>query len=240
MTMRAASADEGYIGQALEFLRTCVSSTPLKKYEYLFEGGHDAHDALGDCLMEGLSSFQPDLERWGLTMESPEVFFDRLLLAPSLQATYLYRVCRALHLRGVERVPNVLAGVSRLLTGVQIYYSADIGPGLKVIHGHGTLIGAGCRIGSHFTIYQNVTVGDRLGKDSGTGKRPVIGDYVIASAGAQILGPITIGNRSIIGANSLVLHSVPENSIAAGIPAKVRVADMEEERFLDFWQAIKG
>ena len=238
--MPAANTDEDYIGQALQFLRTCVSSTPLKKYESLFEGGHDANDALRDCLMEGLSSFQPDLERWGLTIDSPEIFFDRLLLAPNLQATYLYRVCRALHLRDVDIVPNVLAAVSQLLTGVQIYYSANIGPGLKVIHGHGTIIGAGCRIGSHFTIYQNVTVGDRLGKDSGTGKRPVIGDYVIASAGAQILGPITIGFKTIIGANAVVIHSLPARCIAAGIPAKVKVADMEEERFLDFWQASKG
>ena len=225
---------DAFLASALDFLQMCVSSTQLKKYATAFDPS--ATELLGEGLTEGLAEFQSDLARWGLSFGSPDELFDRLLLAPNLQATYFYRISHALHARKVELIPDVIGVLSRFLTGVEIYYSASIGPGLKVIHGQGALIGGGCTIGSHFTIFQNATVGDRFGKT--TGQRPVIDDYVIASAGAQIIGPVTIGSRCVIGANSLVLHSVPENSIAAGVPAKIRVANMEEDAFLEYWRAV--
>jgi len=107
-----------------------------------------------------------------------------------------------------------------------------------VIHGVGTVIGSMCRVGSHFTAYQNVTIGDKLGRD--TGKRPEVGDYVIATAGAQILGSVTVGSRSVIGANAVVLRSLPERCVAAGVPARVVVADLSDEAFGEFWASIKG
>ena len=233
------AADE-FIPHALDFFRTCVSATQLRKYSGLFDSDGEApSQTVQDALSKSLKDFRSDLARWNLAFESPKELFDHLLLAPNLQATYFYRASRSLHLMNVELIPSVIATLSRLVTGMEIYYSTEIGPGLKVIHGAGSLVGAGCRIGSHFTIYQNVTVGDRLGKQTGTASRPIIGDYVIASAGAQILGPVEIGSKSVLGANSLIIHSVPENSISAGVPAKV-IANLTEEGFQDFWQAIKG
>ena len=89
-------------------------------------------------------------------------------------------------MRGIAEVPDAVSVLSRWMTGVEIYYSAEIGPGLKIIHGLGTVIGAGCRVGSHFTIYQGVTLGDKLAPETGPGARPVIGDHVIASVGCSV------------------------------------------------------
>jgi len=225
---------------ALDFLRSCLSSTPLEKFAGAFDSKSlENRRDLRQSIADSLEQFRPDLDRWSLAFEPAEPFFDRLLLAPNLQATYFYRFARALHLNGVEMLPNVVSTMCRLLTGMEIYYSAEIGPGLKVIHGSGSLVGAGCKIGSHFTIYQNVTIGDRLGRETGTGKRPVLGDHVIVAAGAQILGPVKIGSRSIIGANSLVIHSVPEGCISAGIPAKV-ISVLTDEDEHAYRNAIKG
>lgn len=96
----------------------------------------------------------------------------------------------------------------------EIYYSADIGTGLKINHGVGTVIGARCRIGNNCTIHQCCTLGDR------NGGRPVLGDNVTVYAGSLILGEICIGDNSIIGANSVVMKSYPDNSVIVGIPAK--------------------
>jgi serine O-acetyltransferase len=164
--------------------------------------------------------------------------FERLLFAPHLEAVYFYRISRACFLRDVKQVPQVIATLSRLLTGTEIYFSADIEPGLKLIHGLACVIGTGCRVGSGFTVYQGVTLGDKLGRD--TGKQPVIGDRVIVSAGAQVLGPVTIGSECVIGANSVVLDSVPSRSVVAGAPAKVKIANLSDQAFGEFWAAIKG
>ena len=239
LDMRSEGYSEECIAQSLEFIRACIRHTPLRRYSRLFRLDEvGVTGAMAGSLVEGFEQFRTDLARWSLSFESPKDLFDYLLLAPSLQATYFYRTCRALHLREVQFAPNVLATISRLLTGIEIYYSADIGPGLKVIHGIGTVIGAGCKIGSRFTVYQGVTIGDSLGSD--TGKRPVIGNDVIASAGSQVLGAVSVGSKTIIASNAVVIHSLPDRCIAAGVPAEVKVADLPEARFHEFQNAIKG
>jgi serine O-acetyltransferase len=218
------------------FLHAALLATPLRPHASPFEPSR-AEAALGDILVEALGAFEPDLTRWSLVFETPEKLFARLRLAPHLEATFLYRLCRGLFARKVEELPDVIATLSRLVSGMEIYYSAEIGPGLKIIHGLGTVIGAQCRIGSEFTVYHGVTVGDRLG--GRTGDRPVIGDRVIASAGAQVLGPVTVGSETVIGAGAVVLDSLPERSVAVGVPARV-ASRLSDEAFSDFWRSIKG
>jgi serine acetyltransferase len=233
------NTDRAWIAESAEFLRSALSSSPLGRYAGLFESDRVASDrSLEDCLLRSLEDFTADLARWQLQLDDPKDLFERLLLAPQLEATYFYRVSRACFLRGVERAPLVIAALSRLLTGTEIYFSAEIGPGLKLIHGLGSVIGTGCRIGRSFTVYQGVTIGDKLGKE--TGKQPVIGDRVIASAGAQVLGPVTVGSETVIGANSVVLDSVPGRCVVAGAPARIKVANLSDEAFGEFWAAIKG
>ncbi len=231
--------DQTVIAESAEFLRLCLSSTPLRGYADLFETDRVLSDrALKDCLLEGFADFAVDLARWQLEFDAPKDLFERLLLAPHLEAPYFYRISHACFLKDVKQVPQVIATLSRLLTGTEIYFSADIKPGLKLIHGLACVIGTGCRVGSDFTVYQGVTLGDKLGRD--TGKQPVIGDRVIVSAGSQVLGPVTIGSESVIGANSVVIDSVPSRSVVVGAPAKVKIANLSDQAFGEFWAAIKG
>src|SRR5690242_6756085 len=98
---------------------------------------------------------------------------------------------------------------------MEIYYSAEIGKGLKVNHGLGTVIGARTKIGENVLLHHGVTFGDK------NGKRPCVKDNVTIYAGAKILGDITIGNNAIIGANSVCFSNVPDNATAAGVPARI-------------------
>jgi serine O-acetyltransferase len=231
------SAERSIAEASLAFLRSCIETTPLRAELARFDADC-ASSEVQAALVEGFDAFQSDLDRWSLRFENASLLFAHLRLAANLQATFFYRVNHALWLREIARLPDVIAAVAKQLTGLEIYYSAKIGPGLKVIHGVGTVIGALCTVGSHFTVYQNVTIGDKLGRD--TGKRPEVGDYVIASVGAQILGPVSVGSRSVIGANAVVLESLPERCIAAGVPARVVVDHLSDEAFGEFWASVKG
>ena len=116
----------------------------------------------------------------------------------------------------------MLLRISQLLYGVDIAYQADISPGLVLRHPMTVVIGRGCRVGRDVTIFQGVTVGNRLsGSASRPDGSPVIGDGVTLGAGAKVLGPVEVGAASSVGANSVVTTSIPPSSIAAGIPARV-------------------
>lgn len=105
--------------------------------------------------------------------------------------------------------------LGRQVGQIEIYYSATIGKAFKINHGVGTVIGARCKLGDNCTIHQNCTIGDR------NGGRPTIGNNVMIYAGSMVLGDISIGSNSIIGANSVITQSFPENSVLVGTPAKI-------------------
>jgi serine O-acetyltransferase len=111
--------------------------------------------------------------------------------------------------------------VNFVLFGLEIGMDCEIGPGLYFPHTSGTVIGAR-RIGANAVIYHNVTLGAKepdLAFEPG--KRPEVGDDVFLGSGAKILGGITLGNRAVVAANAVVVHSVPEGAVVAGIPAKI-------------------
>jgi serine O-acetyltransferase len=231
---------EKRIDAALEFVVACLEASPQRKFVDLLRPGKDkTHSAVRESLADSLALFITDLARWEWRPETPGALFERLLLFPNLQVAYFYRLSHALFLRGVRLVPDIIAVLARWMTGVEIYYSAKIGPGLKVIHGLGTVIGANCRIGDNFTIYQGVTIGDKLGEQTGLDQRPEIGNYVIACAGASILGPIRVGDKTVIGANAVVLKSLPGRCIAIGCPASVKVENLSDQRFDVFWNSFR-
>lgn len=119
-------------------------------------------------------------------------------------------------------------------TGIEIHPGAKIGEGLFIDHGNGIVIGETAEIGNNVTLYQGVTLGG-TGKD--TGKRhPTIGDNVMISAGAKVLGPITIGEGSKVGAGSVVLKDVPPHCTVVGVPG--RVVRMRGEKFSDMDQFV--
>jgi serine O-acetyltransferase len=153
---------------------------------------------------------------------------EMLLTYGGVQALLLHRVSHALHRAGVPLLPRLLSYVTTSVTGVEIHPAAEIGRGLFIYHGAGVVIGETAEIGDDVTIYQGVTLG---GTGFARGKRhPTVGDEVMIGAGAALLGPITIGSRSKIGANSVVIHDVPANSTVVGNPGHpVRVDGKKPE-----------
>ena len=132
--------------------------------------------------------------------------------------------------RGWKGPARVLAQFNRFLTGVEIHPGATIGRRFFIDHGMGIVIGETAEIGDGVMLYHGVTLGGQVLTQ--TKRHPTIGDNVTIGAGAKVLGPITIGANSAIGANAVVTKDVPENSIAVGIPAKVRHRKSDEQRRL--------
>ena len=139
-----------------------------------------------------------------------------LLTYGGVQALLAYRVSHALHEARVPLVPGMLANVVKMVTGVEIHPAARIGRGLFIDHGSGVVIGETAEVGDHVTMYQGVTLG---GTGFARGKRhPTVGDQVMIGSGAKLLGPVVVGARSKIGANSVVIHDVPADATVVGNP----------------------
>jgi serine O-acetyltransferase len=139
-----------------------------------------------------------------------------LLTYGGVQALLAHRVSHAMLEAGVPLAPRMLANAMKVVTGVEIHPAARIGRGLFIDHGSGVVIGETAEVGDDVTMYQGVTLG---GTGFARGKRhPTVGDEVMIGSGAKLLGPIEVGNRCKIGANSVVIHDVPANSTVVGNP----------------------
>ena len=139
-----------------------------------------------------------------------------LLTYGGVQAVLAHRISHALDEVGVPLAPRVLANVVKVVTGVEIHPAAKIGRGLFIDHGAGVVIGETAEVGEDVTMYQGVTLG---GTGFARGKRhPTVGPEVMIGSGAKLLGPIEVGARCKIGANSVVIHDVPENATVVGNP----------------------
>ena len=142
-----------------------------------------------------------------------------VILYSGLHALWVYRVHHWLWIHGWRFVARAMSQFARLLTGIEIHPGAEIGRRFFVDHGMGVVIGETTIIGDDVTLYQGVTLGG-TGKE--TGKRhPTIGNKVVIGAGARVLGNITIGEDSRIGAGSVVLRDVPDHSTVVGVPGHI-------------------
>lgn len=152
--------------------------------------------------------------------EEKEVF-----LYPYVKALYWYRIANELYKKGEFYKARKISQKIARKTGIEIHPGAQIGEGFFIDHGHGVVIGETTIIGNNVTLYQGVTLG---GTGHETGKRhPTIEDNVMISTGAKVLGSITIGENSKIGAGSVVVSDVPPNSTVVGVPGKVIKRDGE-------------
>lgn len=142
---------------------------------------------------------------------------------PGLHVIWFHRLAHWLYIRGWVLLPRLVSSFGRLLTGIEIHPGAKLGEGLFIDHGMGVVIGETAEIGNNVTLYQGVTLGG-TGKEKGK-RHPTIGDNVVIATGAKVLGSFKVGNNSKIGAGSVVLSAVPENSTVVGIPGKVVVKD---------------
>lgn len=141
-----------------------------------------------------------------------------VILYPSFWAILNHRLAHKFYKIHLYFVARLISQLSRSLTGIEIHPGAKIGKGVFIDHGMGVVIGETCEIGKNVTIYQGVTLGG-TGKE--TGKRhPTIEDNVLVGTGAKVLGPITIGANSKIGAGSVVLSNVESHSTVVGVPAR--------------------
>ncbi|MFI8594678.1 serine O-acetyltransferase EpsC [Microbacterium sp. NPDC078428] len=142
------------------------------------------------------------------------------LLYPGLHAIWAHRVWHALWKRDRRFLARAGSQITRALTGIEIHPGARIGRRFFIDHGMGVVIGETAEVGDDVMLYHGVTLGGRT-RDSGK-RHPTLGDGVAVGAGAKVLGPITIGAGSVIGANAVVTRDAPEDSVLTGIPAKAR------------------
>ncbi|MFN4282212.1 MAG: serine O-acetyltransferase [Alphaproteobacteria bacterium] len=144
-----------------------------------------------------------------------------VLCYPGFHALFFYRLGHAAWTRGFLLLGRWLTQVGRWLTGIEIHPGAQIGRRFFIDHGMGVVIGETAVIGDDVTLYQGVTLG---GTSLKGGKRhPTLLNKVIVGAGAQVLGPITVGEGARIGANAVVLKDVPASATMVGIPARAVV-----------------
>jgi serine O-acetyltransferase len=171
----------------------------------------------------------PTSTTWDRIKEDVRIVFDRdpaarstleiLLTYPGVHALFFYRVGHWLWRRDLKLLARFIANFGRFLTGIDIHPGANIGRRLFIDHGMGVVIGETTDIADDVTLYQGVTLG---GTSLNKGKRhPTIEDHVVVTTGATVLGPVTIGARSRIGAGSVVIHPVPEDATVVGIPGRV-------------------
>jgi serine O-acetyltransferase len=153
-------------------------------------------------------------ERDPAVKTSLEVF-----LYPSFHAILRYRIAHKLYLKKHYFLARWYSQRTARKTGIEIHPGATIGKGLFIDHGHGVVIGETAVVGDNVTLYQGVTLGG-TGKESGK-RHPTIGNNVMISAGAKILGSFTVGENSKIGAGSVVLSEIPPNSTVVGVPGRV-------------------
>ena len=154
-------------------------------------------------------------ERDPAARTTAEVF----LLYPGFHAVIYHKLTHWLYLHKRFFLARMISQFARTMTGVEIHPGAKIGRGLFIDHGMGIVIGETAEVGDYCTIYHGVTLGG-TGKD--TGKRhPTIGNNVLISTGAKMLGPFTVGDNSRIGANAVVLQEVPPDSTVVGVKARV-------------------
>ena len=154
-----------------------------------------------------------------------------VLTYPGVKAVFLHRIANFFAVAKFDLIARMISQFSRFMTGIEIHPKAKIGKNLFIDHGMGVVIGETSEIGNDVTIYHNVTLGGISPSIDSERQRhekrhPTIGDDVVIGSGAQILGPLTIGNNSRIAANAVVVKDVPENSTMIGIPARaVRVGN---------------
>jgi serine O-acetyltransferase len=148
-----------------------------------------------------------------------------ILSYSGLHALLFHRFSHWLYNKSLRTIPRLISQLARFLTGIEIHPGAEIGCGFFIDHGMGVVIGETTEIGENVTLYQGVTLGG-TGKERGK-RHPTIGNNVVVGAGAKVLGSIKIGDDAKIGAGSVVLIDVAENSTVVGIPGRVVSRDGE-------------
>jgi serine O-acetyltransferase len=156
-----------------------------------------------------------------------EIFF----CYPGFHSILLHRAAHRLHTSGFPLLARILSQFNRMVTGIEIHPGATIGRRCFIDHGMGVVIGETAEIGDDALLYQGVTLGG-TGKEKGK-RHPTIGNNVVIGTGAKILGNITIGDHTKIGAGSVVIRSVPDHSTVVGVPGRVVRSRLDTGDYLE-------
>lgn len=167
------------------------------------------------------------------------------LCYPSIHAVLIHRLAHGLWRRGFRLPARLLAGFSRFCTGIEIHPGAQIGRRLFIDHAMGVVIGETAEIGDDVTLYHNVTLGGvspaiNSRAQTGVKRHPTVQNRVIVGSGAQILGPIVVGECARVGANAVVVKDVPPRTTVIGVPARaIGSHSAGEEAFLAYGTPVK-
>ena len=148
-----------------------------------------------------------------------------ILTYPGVKAIFFHKIANFFAIAKFDLVARIISQFSRFLTGIEIHPKAKIGKNLFIDHGMGVVIGETSEIGDNVTIYHAVTLGGSSPSIDSERQRhekrhPTIGNDVVIGSGAQIIGPVNVGNGGRIAASAVVVKDVPENATMVGIPAK--------------------
>ena len=148
-----------------------------------------------------------------------------ILTYPGVKAVLFHQIAHFFSLAKFDLIARIISQFSRFLTGIEIHPKAKIGKNLFIDHGMGVVIGETSEIGDNVTIYHSVTLGGispsiDSNEQRNMKRHPTLKNNVVVGSGAQVLGPIIVGENAKIGANAVVTKDVPENSVMVGIPAK--------------------
>ena len=148
-----------------------------------------------------------------------------VLTYPGVKAVFFHKLAHLFHVAGFDLIARIISQTIRFFTGIEIHPGAKIGKNLFIDHGMGVVIGETSEIGDNVTIYHAVTLGGSSPSIDSERQRhekrhPTIGNDVVIGSGAQIIGPVNVGNGARIAANAVVVKDVPENATMVGIPAK--------------------
>ena len=148
-----------------------------------------------------------------------------ILTYPGVKAVFFYRIANFFYIAKFDLLARIISQITRFFTGIEIHPGAKIGKNFFIDHGMGVVIGETSKIGNNVTMYHAVTLGgispsidSDLQRDEK--RHPTIGDDVVIGSGAQIIGPITVGDCARIAANAVVVNDVPKNATMVGVPAK--------------------
>lgn len=176
-----------------------------------------------------------------------ELFFNY----PGVWALANYRIAHALHLKGLKTLARAIMGISQIITNIDIHPACTIGRRVFLDHAFGVVIGETAVVGDDVLIYQGVTLGG-VSLERGVKRHPTIKNHTVIGSGAKVLGDITIGENCRIGSNSVVVKSIPDDSTAVGIPARIiekgrdkspmahnKIPDINKELFIYMFKRIK-
>ncbi len=189
-----------------------------------------------ELIRSDLGRFTETYRLRGQRFSKARVLFESVLFKPGFQAVLLYRLSHWLYQHGRTYLAWTIARLGQSLTGAEIEFNAEIGPGLFIAHPGGIVVGRGTRLGRHTTLFQGVTFGARSWHPDEIRRFPAAGDSCFFCAGAAVLGGIRIGNDCVVAAGAVLEQDMPDGALAKGVPASI-LPDKGRE-LLQSWSLI--